>query len=222
VALKPVLDAFAVAEVVDKDGKVIPDAKVYWMSETEGCVPRDPANPGAKTAVGAGNHTANASAPGYRPNKGSVSVKSGETGTVRIVLEPTQTVVKDNKIMILTPVYFDYNKDTIKSESFQILNDVAQTLTEHPELLKVEVAGHTDSDGSDTYNEDLSQRRVESVRRYLIEKGINGDRLVAKGYGESKPIASNKTDEGKAKNRRVELVITERATPEGQGAGKNR
>lgn len=222
VALKPVLDAFAVAEVVDKDGKAVPDAKVFWMSETEGCVPREPQQPGAKTAVGAGNHTANASAPGYRPGKATATVASGETKTVRIVLEPMQTVVKDNKIMILTPVYFDYNKDSIKSESFQILDDVAQTLTEHTEILKVEVAGHTDSDGSDTYNQDLSQRRVESVRRYLIEKGINADRLVAKGYGESKPIASNKTEDGKAKNRRVEFVITERATPEGQGAGKNR
>lgn len=222
IALKPVLDASVIAEVVDPDGKPIPDAIVSWTSDAQGCVPKDQVKPGDKVSVGAGNHTATARAAGYRPGTQTASIAKGESKTVRIQLEPTQIKVTDKQIMILAPVFFDYDKDTIKPESFAILNDVAQTMTEHPELLKVEVAGHTDSDGSDKYNTDLSQRRVESVRRYLIEKGIDGNRLVAKGYGESKPIASNKTEEGKAKNRRVEFVIVERQPPAGQGAGKNR
>lgn len=225
VDLKPVLDASATVQVVDKaTGKVIPGAHVGWASETDGCVPHDPVNGDEKVAMGAGHHTATAAAPGYRPAHETVDVAPGEQVTRTIQLEPLQTVVKDNKIMILAPVYFDYNLATIKPESFQILDDVYQTMIDHPEIKKVEVQGHTDSDGSDTYNVDLSQRRVESVRKYLMDKGIDGDRLVAKGYGESKPIATNKTEAGKAKNRRVEFVILEQAAPPppGQGAGKNR
>jgi outer membrane protein OmpA-like peptidoglycan-associated protein len=72
--------------------------------------------------------------------------------------------------------------------------------------VNIEVAGHTDSRGSDAYNIKLSQRRAEAVRDYLISKGIAADRLSAKGYGESQPVADNATDEGRFKNRRVELV----------------
>jgi OOP family OmpA-OmpF porin len=70
---------------------------------------------------------------------------------------------------------------------------------------KVEVAGHTDSRGSDAYNMDLSLRRAQSVRDYLVTKGIPSDRLVINGYGESQPIADNTTEEGRFQNRRVEL-----------------
>ena len=78
------------------------------------------------------------------------------------------------------------------------------------EVLVVEVAGHTDWEGDDVYNMDLSQRRVDSVRQWLIGKGVAPERLTAKGYGESKPIASNATEEGRAENRRVEFNILER------------
>ncbi|MGF1548749.1 MAG: OmpA family protein, partial [Thiotrichales bacterium] len=71
--------------------------------------------------------------------------------------------------------------------------------------LKIEVAGHTDSQGNDELNQQLSQKRAESVRQYLINAGVDADRLVAKGYGEVEPVASNDTDDGRAKNRRVEL-----------------
>jgi outer membrane protein OmpA-like peptidoglycan-associated protein len=71
--------------------------------------------------------------------------------------------------------------------------------------LKVEVAGHTDSANSDTYNLDLSQRRADAVLNYFVSKGVETDRLSAKGYGEAEPIADNSTTEGRFKNRRVEL-----------------
>jgi OOP family OmpA-OmpF porin len=82
----------------------------------------------------------------------------------------------------------------------------------HPELGNIEVAGHTDSDGNDAYNMDLSQRRVNSVVKYLADKGVDTTRLVAHGYGETRPIASNKTKTGKAENRRVEFNILGSAT----------
>ena len=83
--------------------------------------------------------------------------------------------------------------------------DELVTLLNHYEGANLLIEGHADSNGSDAYNLDLSQRRTNSVKKYLVSKGIVEDRLTAVGFGESKPIASNKTSLGRAKNRRVEL-----------------
>jgi outer membrane protein OmpA-like peptidoglycan-associated protein len=80
-------------------------------------------------------------------------------------------------------------------------------LKANPQIAKVRVEGHTDSVGSDETNLTLSQGRAESVMKYLTDKGVDASRLEAKGFGESKPLADNKTEEGRAKNRRVEFVI---------------
>jgi OOP family OmpA-OmpF porin len=93
--------------------------------------------------------------------------------------------------------------------SFALLNEVAQALKDNP-TIKVEIQGHTDSVGNDNFNLKLSQKRAESVRTYLIKQGIASDRMTAKGYGENVPIADNRTGDGRAQNRRVEFVITER------------
>ena len=106
--------------------------------------------------------------------------------------------------LVLEGVHFDTGKATLTENSKTILDIVARSLTDWPEV-KVEVGGHTDSTGSDKINNELSQRRAESVRAYLIERGIAPDRLTAKGYGKSKPIADNATKNGREKNRRVEL-----------------
>ena len=73
--------------------------------------------------------------------------------------------------------------------------------------MSVEVGAHTDNVGSDSYNQGLSQRRASSIRNYLISKGIDGDRILAKGYGETKPVGDNNTEIGKAQNRRVEITV---------------
>jgi len=75
--------------------------------------------------------------------------------------------------------------------------------------IRVEIAGHTDARGSDAYNSKLSNQRAQSVMNYLTERGIAADRMSAKGYGESEPVADNETDEGRELNRRVELKILE-------------
>ena len=77
----------------------------------------------------------------------------------------------------------------------------------HKTSLKIELAGHTDSDGEAGMNMDLSQRRAETVRNYIIKKGVPANRVTAVGYGETEPVASNQTDEGKRKNRRTEVRI---------------
>lgn len=107
----------------------------------------------------------------------------------------------------LYDILFDYDKATLRQSSNKQLQEVLTLLLQNPEL-SLEIQGHTDSDGSETYNLELSQRRSESVLNYLVLFGIDPSRLIAKGYGESMPVAPNDTDENKAKNRRVELVRT--------------
>jgi len=103
-------------------------------------------------------------------------------------------------------ILFDSGSDKIKAESYKTLADIGQLLTDNP-ALRVSIEGHTDSDGADDYNLKLSQNRASSVRTYLIQTyKIDGGRLEAKGWGEGKPIDTNNTAEGKANNRRVELV----------------
>ena len=120
----------------------------------------------------------------------------------------TLVVVTEKKIELKQTVFFDFNKATIKSVSFALLNDVAQAMADNPKI-KVEIGGHTDSVGDDNFNLKLSQKRAESVRTYLIKRGIDGARMEAKGYGENVPIADNRTADGRSQNRRVEFLITE-------------
>lgn len=109
------------------------------------------------------------------------------------------------KKLVLEGVNFDFDKSAVRPEDVAILDSGAAALAEWGNV-DIEVAGHTDSRGSDDYNASLSQRRAEAVRNYLISKGIAAERLTAKGYGESQPVADNATDEGRFKNRRVELI----------------
>lgn len=102
-------------------------------------------------------------------------------------------------------ITFDVNKADIKPESMGTLNEIAKMMKDNP-ALKLEIGGHCDSDGDDASNLKLSQARADAVRNQLISMGVEGSRLTAKGYGETKPVAPNSTFEGKAKNRRVEFV----------------
>lgn len=107
--------------------------------------------------------------------------------------------------LVLEGVRFDNNKATLKPESLPVLDKAAVGLKDWGDV-NIEVAGHTDSVGTDEHNMTLSQSRAEIVRDYLVGKGISADRISAKGYGESSPVADNATEEGRAKNRRVELI----------------
>jgi hypothetical protein len=103
-------------------------------------------------------------------------------------------------------IYFDVNKDVVKPESYGTLKDIAIVLNEVPDV-KVKIVGHTDSDGDDTKNMDLSKRRAAAVKAELAKSfGVNADRLVTDGMGESKPVAPNDTPVNKALNRRVEFI----------------
>ncbi len=113
----------------------------------------------------------------------------------------------EEKIIITQKIHFAFNSAQIRAISYPILNDVAALLREHREISMVRVEGHTDSIGSAAYNNSLSQRRARSVVNYLIHQGVASYRLTAVGYGESRPIADNYTEEGRARNRRTEFTI---------------
>jgi OOP family OmpA-OmpF porin len=112
--------------------------------------------------------------------------------------------LQDGKI-IANGIRFDVNKATLKPESMGVINEIAALMNEHPEI-NFSVEGHTDSDGDDAFNQTLSEQRAETVVSTLKKLGIDGSRMTSKGWGESKPIDSNATSEGKANNRRVEFV----------------
>lgn len=109
--------------------------------------------------------------------------------------------------VVVRAVDFEFNSTQLTAPAQQTLDEVAAALLTQPEL-NVEVQGHTDSIGTDAYNLGLSQRRADAVRAYLISKGLSSSVLTAKGYGKSKPIASNATAEGRAQNRRVAFEVT--------------
>ncbi len=126
---------------------------------------------------------------------------------------PPKVQVIGEEIVILEKVFFDTDRATIKPVSYNLLDQVALTIKAHPELLKIRIEGHTDSQGSADRNRRLSQDRAESVRKYLVREGVDEKRLVAEGFGPDRPVADNKTSRGREANRRVEFHITERAKP---------
>lgn len=132
---------------------------------------------------------------------------------------PEAVRVTETEIHILQQVQFDTGKATIKSVSNALLDEVAGVLNDHPDISKLEIQGHTDNRGGQALNQRLSQQRAESVRKALIDRGISEDRLAAKGFGPDKPIADNKTADGRQKNRRVQFMILEKA-PKGEADAK--
>lgn len=106
---------------------------------------------------------------------------------------------------VLDGVNFEFNKVNLTSTAVIILDDAVRVLKSQPSV-RYEVAGHTDSVGSDGYNQTLSEQRASSVRDYLVDRGVSPSQLVTRGYGESRPVAPNDNDAGRAQNRRVEIL----------------
>ncbi len=118
--------------------------------------------------------------------------------------EMKEALDRDGKVA-LYGILFDLDQATLQPESVKQLQHVVTLLQDNPQL-KLEIQGHTDNQGSAQYNVKLSRQRAETVNQYLQLFGIRQERLVAKGYGQDKPVAANTTEDGRAKNRRVELV----------------
>lgn len=123
-------------------------------------------------------------------------------------IKPQLVVVTDCEVKITQQIHFAYNKATVKPESYPILDAVLEVLTRN-ESIKLEIQGHTDDRGSDSYNKSLSDQRAAAVRKYLVSHGVPPERLESKGYGEERPIVDNDNDENRALNRRVQFMRTE-------------
>src|SRR5689334_16093586 len=109
------------------------------------------------------------------------------------------------KISLAADTYFDFNKAVLKPEGKQKVDEVVRELKANP-AIRVLVEGHTDSIGSEAYNQKLSERRAMAVADYMESQGVEASRVTTKGWGKTKPVASNKTKEGRAQNRRVEIT----------------
>ncbi len=108
-------------------------------------------------------------------------------------------------VVTLKNVFFDFDRSELKPESFVELNKLADYLKKN--AIRIEIGGHTDDQGSEEYNDRLSENRAKAVYDYLIQKGIPAERLQYKGYGMRLPVADNSTEEGRAANRRTEFKI---------------
>ena len=109
---------------------------------------------------------------------------------------------KDLNSFVFETIYFGYNSDSIPSKYYSYLNKMSRVILGHSDL-RIKIIGNTDSDGSDKYNEDLSLRRAKSLTKYFESRGLIQDRIIIEYHGEKQPVGSNKTPEGRQKNRRV-------------------
>jgi len=114
--------------------------------------------------------------------------------------------IEIGQVFRLNNVFFDFDKYYLRPESFVELDRVVKFLNEYPNI-EIEMSAHTDFKGSDEYNFKLSDNRARSVMEYILSKGIAAKRIISQGYGETKPVATNETDEGRQLNRRVEFKI---------------
>lgn len=121
---------------------------------------------------------------------------------------PVRVLLTAKAIEINDVIQFETNKADIKPESFGLLDEIADVILKNPQIKELSIEGHTDGDGTPKANRKLSDNRAKSVKKYLVDKGVADAMLLTKGWGEDKPVADNETDEGKAKNRRVEFLIT--------------
>lgn len=119
---------------------------------------------------------------------------------------PTPAAAPVQKKIVLRGVNFDFDKSNIRADATPVLTEAAAVLKENA-ALKVSVEGHTDAKGTDDYNLKLSMRRAAAVKAFLVQEGVAESRLSTRGLGESQPVASNDTDDGRAQNRRVELKV---------------
>ncbi len=158
-----------------------------------------------------GSYDLTASAEGYRSAKGTVTVAKDGSATLTLDMLPSKADLSGSRIDIKDSVYFETSKAIIKPESFGLLDEVAEILANHPELSRVRIEGHTDDRGGADDNQKLSQARAESVRAYLIGKGIAESRLEAAGFGESRPLVKGSGEPVWSKNRRVDFFIVERS-----------
>ncbi len=203
--------------VVDDKDKPVKIARVAISGEGEKfSVPVDGGGNFSKE-LKAGSYTIAVSADGYLTRGRDVKLEADDTVSIDVTLLPKPkeelASLGETRIDINESVYFDTGEATIQKRSFNLLTQVASVLLENPQITKIQIEGHTDDKGKKDFNMDLSQRRADAVRQFLIDQGISPDRLVSKGYGDRRPILPNTNNRNRALNRRVEFNIVEQPAP---------
>ncbi len=200
-------------KITDEAGNPL-DAKVNWenleTSEKIGTLKSNPATGEYFITLPQGkNYGIYISKDGYYPISDNEDLR-GEIKKYNIhkdfVLKNIKKILQGETSIQLNNVFFETNKYELQKESFPELNRLAEFLKTNP-TVKIEISGHTDNVGSESYNKNLSQQRANTVKQYLISQGCNKNQLISVGYGESKPVETNATEEGRAKNRRVEFKV---------------
>jgi len=209
IALIPVVRQMELAGTTynRKTGATLPARVLVTHQREPGLTYRLQASPAGqfRQEVGkAGWYLLTGSAEGFLNAVDSVALEPGAEGTATkdLYLSPIEVGVT----VRLKNIFFDFDRATLKAESFAELNNVVDFLRQNASV-EIEIAGHTDSKGSDEYNRNLSQGRSQAVVDYLVSQGIDDYRLTAKGYGEAKPVDTNDTEAGRANNRRVEFTV---------------
>jgi outer membrane protein OmpA-like peptidoglycan-associated protein len=164
--------------------------------------------------VAPGTAQLNVTAEGYLVLVEPLDVKPRQENPIDLLLrsKPKTANVKvtATEITIRQQIQFALDSAVILPESFGLLTEIADTIIRHPEIKRVEVQGHTDNSGTPDHNKVLSEQRAEAVRAWLVQHGVPSDRLVAKGYGQEKPLVPNVTAGNRAQNRRVQFIILEK------------
>ncbi|TVQ93367.1 MAG: hypothetical protein EA397_04410 [Deltaproteobacteria bacterium] len=139
---------------------------------------------------------------------GEVQLAPGDGAqTLTLRLRPAQVGLEEGLVVLKDRIYFDTGRSTLRADSGPMLDEIAAVLLAHPEIVRLEVGGHTDPIGGVPFNMELSRRRAAEVVQALIERGVAPERLRARGYGPTRPRSSNDTAEGRADNRRVEFRV---------------
>jgi outer membrane protein OmpA-like peptidoglycan-associated protein len=179
-------------------------AQITFVNTKIPKVATDPITGIYKIAVPQGTYSVMVEAEDYITESAPVVLKKDETKIQNFVLKP---IPKVGERVVLKGITFDFNSAVIRPASYPVLDDAARVLKAKP-TMRVEIGGHTDSVGSDSYNMKLSNQRANAVREYFIRyHNIEPNRLIATGYGETQPIADNRTRSGRDMNRRIEFKV---------------
>ncbi len=200
-ALLPNLSSVT-GSIKDGEGRPVAGASITIGSTTPVTVTTDETGV-FRADVEAGTWPITVQADGYISDNRSVTLIANQTVNVSFNL---RDALREGAVLSFDNIYFASGSATLKPESFSILDSVAILLRDNPNA-RVQIAGHTDSDGSESFNQTLSENRAQSVYRYLVSKGITGNRLTTIGYGESMPVVPNNSAANKAKNRRIEFTV---------------
>lgn len=187
----PDRDGDGIPDVVDKCPDVPED--MDGIDDRDGCPEEDADQDGVPDAVDK-----------CPKEPGEISQDPEKNGCPQFVRRITGSA----EIQIMKQIEFEFDRWVILPKSFPILDEVVRLLRANPEIKHLSIEGHTDNQGTDEYNDKLAQNRADSVKNYLVNKGISTDRLTSKGFGAHRPLTTNDTPEGRARNRRVEFHIT--------------